>query len=154
AEKLIAAARAGDLDALKRLLDQGLDINSRGRAGLTAWQTARLLGQTEVVTCLAGRGADTKAEMPPPEKIVDRLLTSLVKTDNPGLSVLVAQNGKVLFENGYGLADLEHHIAFTPETKSRIGSITKQFTAAAILKLQEEGKLNVTNTLSKYIPDY
>ena len=154
AEKLIAAARADDLDALKRALDQGLDINSRGRAGLTVWQAARLLGRTEAVAFLAGRGADTKAEMPPPEKIVDRLLTSLMKPDDPGLSVLVAQNGKVLFDKGYGLADLEHHAPFTPETKSRIGSITKQFTAAAILKLQQEGKLNVTNTLSKFIPDF
>ena len=68
--------------------------------------------------------------------------------------MLVAQNGRVLFEKGYGLADVEKHAAATPETKFRIGSITKQFTAAAILKLQEEGKLSVNDKLSKFIPDY
>ena len=58
------------------------------------------------------------------------------------------------FEKGYGLTDIEHQAAITPESKFRIGSLTKQFTAAAILKLQEEGKLSVTDKLSKYIPDF
>jgi CubicO group peptidase (beta-lactamase class C family) len=68
--------------------------------------------------------------------------------------VLVAQNGIVLFEKGYGLADVAHASSFAPDTKSRIGSITKQFTASAILKLQEQGKLSVQDKLSKYFPDF
>jgi CubicO group peptidase (beta-lactamase class C family) len=60
----------------------------------------------------------------------------------------------VLFKKGYGLADVARGAAFTPDTKSRIGSITKQFTASAILKLQEQGKLSVQDKLSKYFPDF
>ena len=92
--------------------------------------------------------------MPPPEKMADALFSGLIKADDAGAAVLVAQDGKILFEKGYGLADREHHIAVTKETKFRICSVTKQFTAAAILKLQEEGKLSVNDKLSKYIPDF
>lgn len=84
----------------------------------------------------------------------DALLAGLVETNDPGLAVLVAQDGKILFENGYGLADRERHVPVTPQTVFLIGSITKQFTATAILKLQEEGKLSVNDKLSKYIPDF
>ncbi len=94
------------------------------------------------------------AELPSPEKDAESLFVHVINRDDAGLAVLVAQNGKILFEKGYGLADLERHQAVTPESKFRIGSITKQFTAAAILKLQEEGKLSVRDKLSKYIPDY
>ena len=95
-----------------------------------------------------------RGEEPSPEKDADSVFNAFIKTNEPGVAVLVAQNGKILFEKGYGLADVEHRVAITPATKFRIGSITKQFTAAAILKLQEEGKLSVTDKLSKYIPDY
>ena len=52
------------------------------------------------------------------------------------------------------MADLSHDVPITPTTKFRIGSVTKQFAAAAILKLQEDGKLNVTDKLSKFFPDF
>jgi CubicO group peptidase (beta-lactamase class C family) len=67
---------------------------------------------------------------------------------------LVAQDGKILFEMGYGVADVEHHVPVIPQTTFRIGSITKQFTASAILKLQEERKLSVNDKVSKYIPNF
>jgi CubicO group peptidase (beta-lactamase class C family) len=92
--------------------------------------------------------------MPAADKLMNALFSAVVKTNGPGAAVLVARNGKIVFEKGYGLADVEHHIPVTPETKFRIGSITKQFTAAAILKLQEQGKLSVEDKLSKYYPDY
>jgi CubicO group peptidase (beta-lactamase class C family) len=84
----------------------------------------------------------------------DALLSGLIQTNDPGLAILVAQDGKILFEKGHGLAGLEHRVPITPQTIFRIGSITKQFTAAAILKLQEEGKLSVEDKLSKYIPGF
>jgi CubicO group peptidase (beta-lactamase class C family) len=154
ARKLIAAARSGDLDAAKLLLERGVDINSRSEAGLTAVQAAKVRGLKEMVELLISKGADAKAPVPPPDKLVDALFNSLIKIDSPGATVLVAKDGKILFEKGYGLANLEKGVTVAPETKFRIGSITKQFTAAAILKLQEEGKLNVTDKLSKFIPDY
>lgn len=68
-------------------------------------------------------------------------------------SALVAKGGKILLSKGYGLANEEHDIPNKPNTKFRLGSITKQFTAVAILQLQEQGKLNVKDPVSKYIPD-
>src|SRR5579862_4714355 len=58
-------------------------------------------------------------------------------------SVLLAKGGKVILAKGYGLANVELNVANTPQTKFRLGSITKQFTAAAILQLQEKGRLKV-----------
>jgi CubicO group peptidase (beta-lactamase class C family) len=66
-------------------------------------------------------------------------------------SVLVARDGKVIFSKGYGLANVEFDVANTPQTKFRLGSITKQFTAAAILLLQERGKLSVQDPICKYV---
>jgi CubicO group peptidase (beta-lactamase class C family) len=68
-------------------------------------------------------------------------------------SVLVAREGQVLFRKGYGLANAEHRIPNTPETKFRLGSITKQFTAMAILILQEQGKLAVEDPIGKHLDD-
>ncbi|MDJ0572500.1 MAG: serine hydrolase [Pleurocapsa sp. MO_192.B19] len=69
-------------------------------------------------------------------------------------SVLVRRAGKVLLSKGYGMANLEHSIPNTPQTKFRLASITKQFTAAAILKLQEQNLLDVSNSIAAYLPDY
>ncbi|MBA2369315.1 MAG: beta-lactamase family protein [Candidatus Protochlamydia sp.] len=66
----------------------------------------------------------------------------------------VAQKGKILLNRGYGFANAEHQISNSPQTVFRIGSITKLFTAVAILQLQEKGLLNVKDPIVKYIPDY
>jgi CubicO group peptidase (beta-lactamase class C family) len=155
AQKLIAAVwDQPDPETVKGLLDQGLDANSRGPSGLSAWQVARICGESETAELLASRGADTQTPLPSIAQVADAGLHRVIKDNEPGLALLVAQNGKVLFENGYGLADVEHHRPITPQTRFRIGSITKQFTAASILKLQEEGKLSVNDKLSKYLPDF
>ena len=69
-------------------------------------------------------------------------------------SILVAKEGKILFRKGYGMADIEKHVPNTPSTILRIGSLTKQFTAMAILILEEQGKLSTKDPISKYIPSY
>ncbi|HVS73346.1 MAG TPA: serine hydrolase domain-containing protein [Phycisphaerae bacterium] len=89
-----------------------------------------------------------------PAEKAGALLDGVIKAGDPGVAVLVAQDGKILFEKGYGLADREHGLSVSPQTIFRIGSITKQFTASAILKLQEEGKLSVNDPLSKYLPAF
>ena len=81
-------------------------------------------------------------------------LREVTKGDSPGVAVLVARDGQIVFQGGFGFADLGKKTPVTPETKFRIGSITKQFTAAAILKLAEEKKLAVTDPLSKFFPDF
>lgn len=67
-------------------------------------------------------------------------------------SVLVAMKGEILLSKGYGWADRQLKVANRPSTVFNIGSVTKQFTAAAILKLQEAGKLKTTDTLSAWFP--
>lgn len=68
-------------------------------------------------------------------------------------AVLVSKDGEIVLEKGYGLANREKKIAFTAETISSIGSITKQFTGAAILKLEMMGKLRTDDAISKYLPN-
>jgi CubicO group peptidase (beta-lactamase class C family) len=69
-------------------------------------------------------------------------------------AALVAENGKVIFKKGFGLADFEWKVPNAPDTKFRLGSITKQFTAVLILQLVEEGKLSLDTTLAKALPYY
>lgn len=150
------AAKGGDLDRIRMVLDrgQGVDVNARSRLGLSPWQIARVCGRAETAELLASKGADTSRRLPPPEAIVDAMLSEVTQGDSPGAAVLVSRDGKTLFEKAYGYASIEHHVRVTPQTKFRIGSITKQFTAAAILRLQEQGKLSVDDPLSKFLPDY
>lgn len=68
-------------------------------------------------------------------------------------TVLVAREGKPLFRKSYGLANAEWDIANTPDTKFRLGSISKQFTATLILQLAEQGKLKLEDSIRKYYPD-
>lgn len=80
---------------------------------------------------------------------VDRLMTRLESFGFSG-ALLVARDGRIVLEKGYGFADREKGVPFTAGTVFCVGSITKQFTAAAILKLEMEGKLKVTDPISKY----
>ena len=78
----------------------------------------------------------------------------LQKYHNFNGSILVAKDGKILLNKAYGLADIDQNIENTPQTTFAIGSITKQFTAMAIMQLAEKGLLNVEDKLSKYFPDF
>jgi CubicO group peptidase (beta-lactamase class C family) len=82
---------------------------------------------------------------------LDQYLSALADQGRFTGSVLVSRDGKVLFAKGYGLANAELNVPNTPETKFRLGSITKQFTATAIVVLQERGKLNVQDPICKYL---
>src|ERR1700685_2039726 len=68
-------------------------------------------------------------------------------------AAVVARDGKVLLSKGYGFANLEWGVANSPASKFRLGSITKQFTAACILLLEERGKLKVDDPVKKYMAD-
>ncbi len=83
---------------------------------------------------------------------VEAYMTARVRRDRFSGSVLIARAGKVLFCRGYGLANREHEVPCTPQTKYRLGSITKQFTAMAILILQEQGKLSISDPVKKHVP--
>ena len=79
--------------------------------------------------------------------LMDAYLAAGHKLDRFSGTVLIAQKGKIVLSKGYGMANYELDVPNTPETKFRLGSVTKQFTAMAILHLQEQGKLKVKDTI-------
>src|SRR5690606_15946410 len=122
--------------------------------GLTALQAANMHGRTDMAKRLEEKGADANIPMPSAERMADAYFESLIAKNQPGAAVLVARDGQILYKKGFGYADVKAKKTITPETIFRIGSITKQFTGAAILKLAEENKLSLDDKLAKYIPDY
>jgi CubicO group peptidase (beta-lactamase class C family) len=151
---LCKAAAMGDFDNVKTLVKYATDINGKDRTGLTAWQQATIKGRTEIADYLKEKGASTSLEFPPLSTFTDNLFSGIAGKKAPGVAVLVSKNGEILYSNGYGMADIGYGIPVNTVTKFRIGSITKQFIAAAILKLQEEGKISVQDKLSKFVPDF
>lgn len=84
----------------------------------------------------------------------DQLLSAQFKPNEPGATALVAKKGRVIYKKGFGMANLELDVPMKTDHVFRIGSITKQFTAIAILQLMEQGKLNLQDEITKFIPDY
>src|SRR5215217_1061753 len=84
----------------------------------------------------------------------DQVLSAAYPADQPGAAALVIQDGKVVLRKGYGLANLDLGVPVSPDMVFGLGSITKQFTAASILLLQERGQLRVENDITKYLTDY
>ncbi|MFK7782775.1 serine hydrolase [Psychroserpens sp.] len=74
--------------------------------------------------------------------------------ESPGLSLLIAKDGKTIYKIGLGMANLENNVKTNPNHVFEIGSITKQFTAVSILMLEEQGKLSIDDEITKYIKDY
>ena len=85
---------------------------------------------------------------------VNEMLEKTYKADEPGASVIVVRDGKVILHKGYGRANMELGVPIDPGMVFRIGSITKQFTAVAILMLAEQGKLSLDDDITKFLPDY
>ena len=85
---------------------------------------------------------------------LDKLISTYAEYGKFNGSVLVAEKGKVIYKKGFGLADMEWNIPNQPDTKHRLGSITKQFTAMLIMQLVEQGKLKLDVPISTYLPEY
>jgi len=85
---------------------------------------------------------------------IDEYLLSAHKFDRFNGSALIAEKGRILLQKGYGYKNVATGVPNDSNTIYQIGSVTKQFTAAVILKLQEEGKLSVNDKLSKYFPEF
>lgn len=144
----------GDMENIELLLKYNPNINSKTSEGLTPWQIAKIYGREDVAKLLAENGAVINHKYPEISDYVDAFVNSNLGDTTPGFAVLISKEGKVLHEKGYGYADIKNEIPVTRDTKFRIGSVTKQFVAAGILKLQEEGKLSVEDKLSEFIPDF
>ena len=87
-------------------------------------------------------------------KEIDELMKASYPTHLPGAVVLVALDDQIIFQSGYGNSSLETKEAITPRHVFRIGSITKQFTAVAILKLVSEKKIRLDDPVTRFFPDY
>ncbi|WP_412476198.1 serine hydrolase domain-containing protein [Flavobacterium sp. TBRC 19031] len=89
------------------------------------------------------------------ESKIDSLLLNIFKDKNgPGGEFLIAKAGKPIYQKAFGKANLELNVDLTSENIFQLGSVTKQFTAISVLILEEKGKLNLSDPISKYIPDY
>ena len=85
---------------------------------------------------------------------VDALFEKWNRTDSPGCAVGIGRNGSVLYEHGYGMANLEWGIPITPETVFPVASISKSFTAMSVLLAAERGLLSLDNELQMYVPEW
>src|SRR5438046_2666427 len=84
---------------------------------------------------------------------INEYMDALVKAGWFNGSIVIARDGQVFLSKGYGMANVELEVPNTPQTKFRLGSITKPFTAMAIMLLQERGKLSVQDSICKYLSD-
>jgi CubicO group peptidase (beta-lactamase class C family) len=95
-----------------------------------------------------------KAEEPGSESgRVDRLFAEWDKSTSPGCAVGVMKDGRIIHERGYGMADLDHDVKISPTTVFHVASMSKQFTAAAILMLAHDGKISLDDPVRKYVPE-
>ncbi|MCB2209241.1 MAG: beta-lactamase family protein [Bacteroidetes bacterium] len=86
---------------------------------------------------------------------IDSVLKTVFKeTGGPGGVFLAAKDGEPIYKKAFGLANIELDVKMNPENVFQIGSMTKQFTAIAVMLLEEQGKIHVNDAISKYIPDY
>jgi len=106
-----------------------------------------LVLMTTAATSFAGLTADQTAR-------IDALFDDFAKPETPGASVLVIHRGKTVFVRGYGLADLEQRVPCGLETNFRLASVTKQFTAMAVLILAERKKLSLDERLTDFFPEF
>jgi CubicO group peptidase (beta-lactamase class C family) len=84
---------------------------------------------------------------------VDRLFAAWDRSDSPGCAVAVLQDGRVVYQRSYGMADLEHGVHIAPSTVFHVGSMAKQFTALCVRLLADEGKLALDDDVRKYVPE-
>jgi CubicO group peptidase (beta-lactamase class C family) len=109
------------------------------------------LGIAWLITVVCSRAA---AQAPALSDTVDRFIKAeLVRQRIPGISVAILRGDSILLARGYGFANVEHHVPATDSTVYSVGSLTKPFTAAAILLLSQQGKLELDDPITKYLPE-
>ena len=87
------------------------------------------------------------------EEKANKLFAKNDKKNAPGFAVILIDGEKVMYKNAFGLANLEHNIPNTPKTIFNVASVSKQFTAFAIARLIEEGKISLDDDVRKFIPE-
>ena len=100
------------------------------------------------IACHRSQAADSKTSQ------VDKLFAAWNRTDSPGCAVGISRNGEVVYEHGYGMANLELRVPVTPDTVFALASITKSFTAMSVMLAVQQGKLSLDDEVQKYIPEW
>lgn len=118
-------------------------------AALAAFPSLSLRAQSGA----AGTTSRAAALSPHQRTRIDRVFKAYDKPDVPGCALGVFRDGKIAYARGYGFADLERHVPITPATLFDVGSTSKQFAAASVILLAEEGKLSLGDDIRKYIPE-
>lgn len=103
-----------------------------------------------IATLTFGQGKEEKELV----KQIDKTISDNLNSFAPGCQLLIAKNGHVIYEKAFGSANLELKVSMKPEMVFRIGSITKQFTAAAILQLVDKGQIALTDSVQKFIKNF
>ena len=114
--------------------------------------------QRLLLVALLGISSNASAQSPSRATLIariDSIASAPVKSGAvAGLAVAVVRGRDTLLMRGYGLADVENQVAVTPTTVFRIGSVTKQFTSAAVMQLVQQGKIGLDDDMTKYIPNF
>ena len=97
---------------------------------------------------------DSFSSSPSQSEELDNLFKQYYESDEFNGSVLITHNGELIYKNGFGFANMEWNILNKPNTKHRLGSVTKQFTAMLIMQQVVDGKLDLHESISTYLPDY
>lgn len=87
------------------------------------------------------------------DPIDDYVNAEIARQSVPGLSLAVVRNGKLVRANGYGLANIEHHVPVRPDTLFKTGAVGMQFTAVAVMQLVDDGRFRLDDPIRKYLPD-
>lgn len=152
----IAPERRAAIPTLLRFAAQAVAAHPRllprdagnGRGGDSLHPTLTLIATLLLFLVPMSHAADQPSAV---ESRIDALMNRY-HGDVPGASLLVLRDGRALLRKSYGLSNLEEHVAATPATNYRLASVTKQFTAASILLLAEDGKLSLDDPLRKWLP--
>ena len=157
ARLLAQAIGKGDYEKAQALSESGVDFRRRVVRGLPSLELAQTMKRTHVEELLRSFGARESLLAWSHYPFLIRIFGPwfLPKNKkNPGYGFLLARGGKVIFEHYSGLANVENKVTVGPHTKFAIGSVSKQFVAAAMFRMQEENKLKLSDPLSKYLPDF
>lgn len=107
-----------------------------------------------VICCLLGlQNTYSQSQSSTTKTDIDALFEKYNNSDTPGIAVSVSKDGKVVYQKGFGMANLEYGIPITTKTKFHVASLSKQFTAFMILKLEDEGLLSINDDVRTYIPE-
>ena len=112
--------------------------------------TAGRLAASALGICLLAAACDVRAR---DATKVDKLFAPWDRADSPGAAVVIVKDGSVVYQHGYGYANLEHRIPITPQTPFDVASVAKQFTGLSVAMLIQQGKLSLDDDIRKYLPD-